>query len=482
MTILDRTSLEQSPLADLHAIASELSIDSYRLLRRAELIDAILARQGGAADDQGGAADDQGGAADDQGGAARDRGGAAHAPGAAQVRPRRRRGRRGGRGRGARVASPEARELEPEERERRGRPAGEEGVPRVGEGAVERAGGEAVERAGGALVQRAGEWAAEKGADGAFEEGAARVVEGVVELLPNGSGFVRVSPPEPSDDDVYISTAQVRRCDLIAGDRVTGLCRPPRRSERHPGLIRIDTVNGRPAEELSGRPRFEQLPAAFPSRRFTLGSDDPTVRAIDSLTPIGRGSRVTIAGPPQTGKTEALRRLAAALAGEAALELRLALLGVRPEEVAEWEAGPLAPSSVAVLGSSADAQWQALEGLVEEAQRVAARGADAVVLIDTLDGLHPPTAQRVLAAARNLSTGGSLTVIATASGALGGETSVIALDPQRARAARFPSLDPAASWTMRPELLVGPEGAQAIVRARAQALADGSREARAADR
>ncbi len=92
------------------------------------------------------------------------------------------------------------------------------------------------------------------------------IVDGVVELLPNGSGFVRVSPPEPSDADVYISAAQVKRCELVNGDRVTGPRRAPHRSERFPSLVRIDTVNGRPAEELADRGRFDDLPAEFPSR------------------------------------------------------------------------------------------------------------------------------------------------------------------------------------------------------------------------
>ena len=97
-------------------------------------------------------------------------------------------------------------------------------------------------------------------------------VEGVVELLPNGSGFVRVDPPEPSDDDVYISSAQVRRCELVSGDRVTGPRRAPRRSERFAALVRIDTVNGRPAAELADSARYDDLPASFPSERFELAT------------------------------------------------------------------------------------------------------------------------------------------------------------------------------------------------------------------
>ena len=102
--------------------------------------------------------------------------------------------------------------------------------------------------------------------------------EGVVDLLGNGSGFLRVSPPDPSDGDVYISAAQVRRCELVDGDTVTGPVRAPRRSERYPSLVRVDTINGRPADEVAEGTPFEELPAALPTERFALGGDDPTLR------------------------------------------------------------------------------------------------------------------------------------------------------------------------------------------------------------
>ena len=105
------------------------------------------------------------------------------------------------------------------------------------------------------------------------------------------------------------------------------------------------------------------------------------------------------------------------------------LAGVRPEEVAEWGEGPVAPATTLSFAASADAQGQAVERAIETAKRTAARGGDALVLIDTLDGLHPHAARKVLAAARNLADGGSLTIIATATRPFGGETTVIALDP-----------------------------------------------------
>src|SRR3712207_6488343 len=156
--------------------------------------------------------------------------------------------------------------------------------------------------------------------------------------------FLRVSPPDPSDDDVYISAAQVRRCELVSGDTVTGPVRAPRRSERYPSLVRVDTINGQAADEVAEGTPFDELAAAFPSQRFALGTDDPTLKAIEWLTPIGRGSRAVIVGGPPAGKTEALRRLAAALAGQEGLEVTLVLAGARPEEITEWRQGPLEPA------------------------------------------------------------------------------------------------------------------------------------------
>jgi transcription termination factor Rho len=234
--------------------------------------------------------------------------------------------------------------------------------------------------------------------------------------------------------------------------------------------VRVATINGRPAEEVAEGTRFEDLPAAFPTERLELDADDPTLKAIEWLTPFGKGSRVAIVGPARAGKSEALRRLAATLAGRDGLELAVVLAGVRPEEAGEWADGRVAPAAVATLGASADAQAQAVERALEPAKRIAARGGDAVLLVDRLDGLPEGAARRLLAAARNIVDGGSLTVVATAAAPLGGETTVIVLDIALASTARFPALDLPASGTLRPELLVGGAGAEAIARARADAL------------
>jgi transcription termination factor Rho len=268
---------------------------------------------------------------------------------------------------------------------------------------------------------------------------------------------------------VYISAAQVKRCELVSGDRISGPRRAPRRSERFASLVRIDTINGRPASEVAEGARYDDLPAAFPSERLRLGSEDPTLKAIEWLTPIGQGSRVTITGAARAGKTEALRRLAATLAGHDDLQLFVVLAGARPEEISEWNATSTPPTASASFGASGDAQAHTIELVVDRAKRAAARGGHAVVLIDTLDGLAPHAARKAIAAARNIVDGGSVTVIATARSEIGGETTVIALDVTLASAGRFPALDIVASGTMRPELLVGDAGAEAIARARAAA-------------
>ena len=268
---------------------------------------------------------------------------------------------------------------------------------------------------------------------------------------------------------MYVSAAQIKRCELVSGDRVSGPVRAPRRSERYPSLIRVDTINGRPADEVAEGTRFEDLPAAFPSERFELGSEDPTVKAIEWLTPFGKGSRVTIAGAARAGKSEAVRRLAAALAGREGLDVTVVLAGVRPEEAAEWQEGPIAPATALSFAASPDAQAQAVEQAIEQGRRVAARGGDAVVLVDSLEYLSPAAARRAIAAARNIAGGGSLTVVATAPEPVGGETTVVALDAELTALGRFPALDLTRSGTLRPELLVGDAGAEAIAKARAEA-------------
>ncbi len=456
MSVLSRSALESSSLADLHEIASELGLDGFRRLRKANLVDAIIERQGAAEEEP---ADDlDAGAvngADPVAAADAD----ADAEGEGDRPPRR--SRRGGRGRSrtrdrdpgdadadADASDPADAEARPSARSSR--------APRSARGGRDDDDRRSPRGGGRDDDDRA-----------PVED---RVASGVVELLSNGSGFLRVASPGTSDDDVYISAAQVRRCELVAGDEVAGPVRAPRRSERYPSLIRVDTINGRSADEVAEGTKYDDLACGWASERIALDSEDPTLKAIEWLTPFGQGSRVVIVGASRAGKTEALRRLAGVLTGRDGLEVSVVLAGVRPEELADWRAGDLQPIAELGLAAPADAQAQALERAVETGRRVAARGGHAVLLIDTLDHLPAPVARRALAAARSIVDGGSLTIVATAREPLGGETTVIALDATLAGAGRIPALDLPASGTLRPELLVGEKGAEAIAEARAAAI------------
>ena len=179
---------------------------------------------------------------------------------------------------------------------------------------------------------------------------------------------------------------------------------------------------------------------------------------------------MVVAGPARSGKTETLRGLAAALGAREDLQLTVVLTGCRPEEIPDWEQAAVQPAVALSLAASADAQAQALERAIEEAKRQASRGANAVVLIDGLDGVAPHVARKALAAARNLREGGSLTVIAAAARPFGGETTVIALDAALAATGQQPILDLANSGTLKAQLLVGEDGVRAIVRAHAAAV------------
>jgi transcription termination factor Rho len=469
MSVITRSALEASPLADLHTIAGELGIDGYRRLRKADLVDKIIAQQGGEDAVAEAAAASNGAVATEE-----------EAP-----KPRAR-SRRGGRSRrkdadeegttdedaGDDVIATEDEVVEEAIEEEEAEEAAAEAEEVVAEKPRRRSRGS---RGGRDRDRdrddrdddRDDRRDRDRDADRDRED---RVIEGTVELLPNGSGFVRLTPPEPSDDDVYVSAAQVRRCELVSGDKVGGPVREPRRSERYPSLIRIDTINGRPADEVAEGTHFDDLPCTLPTERLALGSEDATLKAIEWLTPIGKGSRVAIVGEAHAGKSEALKRLAGALNGVEGLEVHVVLAAVRPEECAEWRSGEIEPVAALSLAASADAAGQAVERAIDTAKRITARGGDVVVLVDGLDGLAPHAARRALAAARNVVDGGSLTIVATASAPVGGETTIIALDRTLTRTGRFPALDLVASGTLRPELLVGDAGADAIAQARAQAL------------
>ena len=366
MPVLDRNELEQSPLADLHAIASEIGIEGYRRLRRDDLIDALLSGEAPVSEPTSGDEDSD----------------ADTASTSEEERPRRR--SRGGRGRGR--SRDERGDRDRGDRDRSERPERSERSER----------GERADR---------GEARDERDADG-DDEVEAEPRTGVLDILPNGSGFMRVELFRHSNEDVYVSPAQIRRCELRAGDEIAGPVRPPRRNERHPSLVRVATVNGGDAEPPEERPHFADLTPVFPSELL------PGPPALAGVA-FGKGSRVAIGGPPGAGATRLLREIAAVLREKHHdVEVAVALAGVRPEEVGEWRADSAGPVYGGSFDRSPDAQAQAAELAVERAKRAVERGRHAALIVDSLEGLPAGTARRVFGSARKVEEGGSLTVIA----------------------------------------------------------------------
>ena len=405
MSVLSREALEASPLADLHEVASELGLDGFRRLRKAELIDRLLDAQSG--DPKPAETDES---------AERER------------RPRRNEsnGGRGGSqsrgGRGDRQPAAAVRRQEERDERRHERERG---------------------------------------------DNAPESVEGRLSITQSGSGFVK---SEGGAAEIYVSAAQIRRLELKDGDRVSGPVRPPRRSERHPSLVRVESINGKSADEVAPAPprtrgSREVAKPTLPNEKIDLVGSE-TLALIDRVAPIGRGSRVLLSGGPHSGKSYALRQLAVALNAVDGLVVSTVLLGVRVEEVADWS--DVATKAVETLDSSPDARAKALERTLDEARRVASKGGNAVVLIDSLDELPQAAVRKALATATSKS--GSLTVIAASRETVSGETTVIRFDQALAAAGRFPSIDVGQSSTLRPELLLDPRSLKALQKAHSDAV------------
>ena len=363
MSVLQRKELEDSPLADLHAIASELGIEGYRALRRDDVIAAILDVQGG------GSGEARAARADEADGDAEDDAPKTEAT-ERESGARRRRGRSsgGGQGRRARPAGSARREPEP---------------------------------AADAETDAEAQDTDERG-----DEPEGEPITGILDILPNGSGFVRVLETGHSPEDGYISPAQIRRCELRAGDKIAGPRRPARRNERHPSLVRVETVDGRAAEPPEQRPLFDELTPVHPRER--LGAPD-----VLGAVPFGLGSRVAVSGSPGAGASRLLRAMVGALRERHPdLPVSVVLVSARPEEVTDWRRETGVPVTGGSFDQSLEDQAQAAELAVERAKRVVERGGDAVVVIDSLEGLPAGASRRVFGSARKAEEAGSLTVIA----------------------------------------------------------------------
>ena len=264
------------------------------------------------------------------------------------------------------------------------------------------------------------------------------IAAGVLDILPNGSGFVRVEAGVQSREDVYISPAQIRRCELRAGDEVSGPVRPPRRNERHPSLVRVETVNGAPRRAARAASRSSPtLTAGLPARAPRGGPRAwSTARARGSPS-AGRRARA----PPRL-----LREFVSALADKhPELSVQVVLAGVRPEELTEWSASAGVPVSGGAFDRSPEAQAQAAELAVERAKRRPSAAVDAAVVIDSLEALPPAVQRRVFGAGRATEEAGSVTVIAATGSAV---------EPLRWATTRVVLAEPeAGAATLRPDAL-----------------------------
>jgi transcription termination factor Rho len=366
----------------LHAIASELGIEGYRRMSREDLIEAILAGNGDGDEDT------------------------------EEEKPRGRGGRR--------------------LRLRRGRDEDEASEAKEEESSEPTDGDDGEE-----VVLHEGD-DTEATVHEAKEEREEDSRTGVLDILPGGSGFMRADAFVHAREDVYVSPAQIRRCELRAGDEISGPVRPPRRSERYPSLVRVETVNGQPADAATDRPLFDDLTPTFAT---------DALETVHGLA-FGKGSRVAIGGPPGAGATRLLREVTGALEGD--LDVLVVLSGVRPEEVTEWKR----IESLSVAGGAfdrpADELAQIAEMAIERAKRIAERGGDAVVIVDGLDALSPGAARRIFGAARNTEEAGSLTVVA----ATGSAGELQRLATTRVVLTNEGTLDAPASGVLRGELLV----------------------------
>jgi transcription termination factor Rho len=322
---------------------------------------------------------------------------------------------------------------------------------------------------------------------------------GILEIMNEGIGFLRQNY-QVGPDDVYVSQAQLRRHDLRSGDLVIGHVRPPRESERHYGLLKVETVNGVTPEEARQRPAFESLTPIFPEKRFDLEVDRNvlSVRLINLIAPIGRGQRGMIVSPPKAGKTTIMKDIANSISQRyPEVHLIIALIGERPEEVTDMDRSVEAEVIASTFDEPVSSHVRTAEITLERAKRLVEIGRDVVILMDSLtrlaraynlvvnpsgrtlsggmdpSALYPP--KHFFGAARNLEEGGSLTIIATALVDTGSRLDDVVYEEfkgtgnmelhltRRLQERRiFPAIDIERSSTRREEVLLGPDILQRV--------------------
>jgi len=266
--------------------------------------------------------------------------------------------------------------------------------------------------------------------------------EGVLEILPDGFGFLRAPDYNylPGPDDIYVSPSQIRRFNLRTGDTTSGQIRPPKDSERYFALLKVESVNFEDPEISRDKILFDNLTPLYPNERILLETDDPTnysIRVMDLLTPIGKGQRGLIVSPPRTGKTMLLQNIANSISWNFKdIILIVLLIDERPEEVTDMQRSVKAEVISSTFDEPAQRHIQVAEMVIEKAKRLVEHKRDVVILLDSVtrlarayntvvppsgkilsggvdsNALHRP--KRFFGAARNIEEGGSLTIIATA--------------------------------------------------------------------
>ena len=333
----------------------------------------------------------------------------------------------------------------------------------------------------------------------------APVATGILDLLPDGYGFLRTSGYLPGPEDIYVSLSQVRRSSLRKGDTVTGKVRRPKESEKYFALLEIESVNGLDVEAARERPNFDKLTPLFPDERFRLESGPLAIteRIIDMVAPVGKGQRGMVVSPPKAGKTTVLKQIANGIIHSSPeTHVIVLLVDERPEEVTDWQRTVRAAEVVySTFDKPADQHIQVTELVLERARRLAEMGQDVAILLDSVTrlaraynlaapasgkilsggvdstALYPP--KRFFGAARNLEEGGSLTIVASALVETGSRMDEVIfeefkgtgnmelrLDRSLAEKRLFPAINVDASSTRKEELLMPTEELALVVKLR----------------
>jgi transcription termination factor Rho len=326
--------------------------------------------------------------------------------------------------------------------------------------------------------------------------------EGVLEVLPDGFGFLRAPDYNylPGPDDIYVSPSQIRKFDLQTGDTVSGQIRPPKEGERYFALIKVEAVNFEAPDQARDKLFFENLTPLYPLERVRLETeaDNLSARVMDLMTPLGKGQRGLIVAPPRTGKTMLLQSIAQSVAkNHPEVYLIVLLIGERPEEVTDMQRSVDGEVISSTFDEPAQRHVQVAEMVIEKAKRLVEHKKDVLILLDSVTRLARayntviPASGKVLSggldsnalqkpkrffgAARNIEEGGSLTIVATALIDTGSRmddvifeefkgtgNSEIHLDRKLSDKRTFPAIDILKSGTRKEELLIPKEDLQRI--------------------